>query len=135
MNRVAEELRAALVDVFPAHVEARLRYLRVDEDLSDPVADGCAWLESELGELLELPFDQQRRGPLQVFQEAMRFPTAVLRAHGVAPVDRDEVAERNLPWDLYDLAPASSSPLGEDVWRAHLAWGAAKAHAMTGGDR
>ncbi len=41
------------------------------------------------------------------------------------------VAASALPGDLYDLAPASSQSLGEEAWRAHLAWGAAKAAAVT----
>ena len=77
--------------------------------------------------LLSLPFHRQSRGPLELFQDAVRFPTAVLQEAGVAAVPGTRPPATALPGDLYDLAPASSQELGEDVWGAHLAWGAAKA--------
>jgi hypothetical protein len=78
-----------------------------------------------------LPFPL-RRSPLEIFQEAMRFPTEALDALGALGAGRDPVAEAALPGDRYDLAPASSQALGEAAWRAHLAWGAAKARSHTG---
>ena len=45
---------------------------------------------------------------------------------------RDEVTVNALPGDRYGLAPASSRELGDEVWEAHLRWGAAKAAALTG---
>jgi hypothetical protein len=85
---------------------------------------------AELGSLLALPYAQQSRGPLEVFQEAIRFPTHAMQAAGIEPVVRDEVAINALPGDIYDLAPTSSRDLGEQVWEAHLRWGAAKAEAL-----
>jgi hypothetical protein len=61
----------------------------------------------------------------------MRFPTRALAEAGTPPVRRDPAAVAALPGDLYDLAPASSRPLGDAAWEAHMAWGAAKAAAMT----
>ncbi|HSJ28101.1 MAG TPA: hypothetical protein VLB67_07800 [Acidimicrobiia bacterium] len=98
--------------------------------LDEAIGRGETWLRNELGEQLAKPFERQIRGPLEVFQEAMRFPTEALAAHGAVPVSRDQVTANALPGDVYDLAPASSRDLGEDVWRAHLAWGAAKAAAL-----
>ena len=69
---------------------------------------------TELGSLLRLPFREQRRSPLEVFQEAMRFPTAALDAAGTPPVSRDPAQETALPGDHHDLAPASSQALGEE---------------------
>lgn len=89
---------------------------------------------SELTALLARPFSQQPRGPLEVVQEAMRFPTSSLQQAGVPPADRDEVAVNALPGDVYDLAPASSRDLGEEAWVAHLRWGARKAQALRHGD-
>ena len=86
--------------------------------------------ETRHWELAPEPFDRQRRGPLELFQEAMQFPTAALSELGVEAVERDPIADQALPGDVFDLAPASSSTLGETVWHAHLAWGAAKANAM-----
>ena len=101
------------------------------EGLDEAIGKGRRWLQDALDRLLRLPYPLQDRGPLEVFQEAMRFPTLVLQAKGHPPVRRDEPARNALPGDVYDLAPASSRDLGEEVWLAHLTWGAAKAAAMT----
>lgn len=121
----------AFVRAYPRHVAARCTALGVVPP-SVAVQDGAEWLRTELTELLELPFGEQRRGPLELFQEAMRFPTAAMEAAGVQPIDRDAVATTALPGDLFGLAPASSQDLGEEAWQAHLAWGAAKAQALSG---
>jgi hypothetical protein len=94
------------------------------------VDDGEQWLADRLDHLLAQPFDRQRRGPLEVFQEAMRFPTAALIDLGVDGVERDPTAIQAIPGDVFDLAPASSAMLGDTVWQAHLTWGAAKANAL-----
>ena len=98
--------------------------------VSNAIDEGERWLSDALEGLLSQAFQDQRRGPLEVFQESMRFPTRALAELDVEPVDRDEAAVRAIPGDVFDLAPASSAMLGEEVWRAHLAWGAAKAAAM-----
>jgi hypothetical protein len=105
---------------------------KVGPELARGIEEGERWLSDALEHLLSQAFDRQRRGPLEVFQEAMKFPTAVLVDLGVEAVERDKAAVMAVPGDLFDLAPASSSVLGEDVWRAHLAWGAAKAAGMRG---
>jgi hypothetical protein len=63
----------------------------------------------------------------------MKFPTDALTGADVAPVVRDDVTVAAMPGDRFALAPASSSELGDDAWRAHLAWGAEKASAIIGG--
>lgn len=132
---MAEDLTRALTDAYRPYVEATLRSRQIDPtQVADALTEGEAWLEEALTDLLTTPFSQQRRGPLEVFQEAMRFPTDALQAAGVPPVERDEVTANALPGDLYDLAPASSRDLGEDVWHAHLGWGARKAQALRDGD-
>ena len=103
---------------------------RVESELVPALAAGSAWLDSTLGELLRQPYRAQRRGPLEVFQEAMRHPTEAIARLGIEPSPRDPVAEAVLPGDLYDLAPPSSRELGEHVWEMHLRWGAAKAAAL-----
>ena len=100
------------------------------ETTAAAVDEGVAWLDEALGALLAVPFQDQARGPLEVFQESMRFPTEALLAAGVQQPRRDEAVAAALPGDLYDLAPASSQDLGEEVWAAHIAWGAAKARAF-----
>lgn len=124
---------AALVDSFVAayrpRVEARLTELGIGaiEGLDEAIETGRRWLREQLAALFDQPFAVQQRGPLELFQEAMSFPTSALSAAGIAPVERDEVAVAALPGDVYDLAPASSRQLGDEAWKAHLAWGAAKA--------
>jgi hypothetical protein len=126
------EFAAVLADAYRPHLQRLLaeRGLDATPGMEEAIERGEAWLRAELSDLLARPFEDQTRGPLEVFQEAMRFPTEVLAAQGVPPVERDQVTSHALPGDVYDLAPASSRDLGEDVWRAHLAWGAAKAAAL-----
>lgn len=128
----SERLQRALVGAYGAHVRRRLEGLEV-EGIDEALERGERWLAGELSDLLALPFDEQRRGPLEIFQEAMWFPTECLRGAGVEPPERDPVAVAAMPGDAYDLAPASSRELGEEVWSVHLAWGAAKAIAITSG--
>lgn len=132
MTMVAESRRLleALVDAYPGYVRSRLP--AVPEGIDDAIADGQTWLRAALTDLFLRPFAAQPRGPLEVFQEAMKFPTAVLEQAGVEAPSRDPVAEAALPGDLYDLAPASTRDLGEEVWTIHLMWGATKAGALTG---
>ena len=125
-NDPAADLHSALLAAYSPYVRGRAG----GADVDDAVAAGERWLDEQLGELLAQPFDRQRRSPLEVFQEAMRFPTDAMAAAGLAPVDRDPAAVAALPGDLYGLAPTSSQELGDEAWRAHLAWGAAKARAM-----
>ena len=127
-------LLEALVDSYESYVRAAVAQRLGSEPtgLDEAIGEGRQWLQDVLERLLLLPYPLQDRGPLEVFQEAIRFPTLVLQAAGHPPVERDEPARNALPGDVYDLAPASSRDLGEEVWRAHLAWGAAKAAAMTG---
>lgn len=125
----SRQLVERMVAAYRPYIMGRLAELGIDAPHSLPEAleEGERWLEQTLTALLELPFAAQTRGPLEVFQEAMRFPTRALAKAGVQAVRRDPRAEKALPGDRYDLAPASSSSLGEGVWRAHLAWGASKA--------
>lgn len=129
---VSQTLMDLLVEVYPRHVLSRLTGVEVT-GLDGAVAAGQSWLASELRDLLDRPFADQRRGPLEVFQEAMRFPTERLVGAGLVPRRRDPMAMTALPGDRYDLAPASSRDLGDEVWEAHLAWGAAKAEALRRG--
>ncbi len=126
----------AIIDEFVAairpRVENRLAEMGVEwtEGVGESLAEAEEWLRSALEQLVGTPFDEQRRSPLELLQEAMRFPTDTLAGLGVPVVSRDSVAVSAIPGDVYGLAPASSHQLGEDAWHAHLAWGAAKAAAM-----
>lgn len=130
MDEVSARLRHELVSALRPYVTGRITE-RGWPQPADVVFDRAeSWLAGELDGLLAMPYRQQRRGPLEVFQEALADPTAALAAAGVMPPQRDAAAEAALPGDTFDLAPASSAALGEGAWRAHLAWGAAKAAAM-----
>lgn len=132
--REAAALRRELVAAFRPYVIHRLaeQGIEASEGLDDSLRDGEIWLQDELAAVTEAPFAEQRRSPLEVFREAMRFPTEALSASGIPEPVRDPVAAELLPGDRYDLAPASSQALGESAWRAHLAWGVAKARVLTG---
>lgn len=127
----SRRLRDALVEAYRPFVGRRLGEREEIEGVDEAIESGRDWLESALTELLSKPFPAQERGPLELFQEAMKYPTAALAEAGEEPVGRDDVAASALPGDLYDLAPASTRDLGEEVWVIHLRWGAAKAAAMT----
>jgi hypothetical protein len=77
--------------------------------------------------LLSLDIDQQRTTPLSLVREAVAYPTEVLAAAGVPPVERDSFARQAFPDDPYGLSPASFAELGPEAAEAALVWGAAKA--------
>ncbi len=77
--------------------------------------------------LLQADPDQQATTPLALVRAAVRYPTEVLRAAGVPPVQRDAFTARAFPDDLYDLSPASLADLDPQLAEPGLAWGAAKA--------
>lgn len=78
--------------------------------------------------LLATDVDEQRTNPLSIVRGAVRYPTAVLRRAGVAPVERDPMAVQQFPDDDYDLTPASFAELDPSLQDLGLTWGAAKAH-------
>lgn len=80
--------------------------------------------------LLALDVDQQRTGPLAIVRDAVRYPTEVLVAAGVPPVERDPFVVEAFPDDRYGLAPASFADLDPDLAERGVAWGAAKAHVV-----
>ena len=80
--------------------------------------------------LLRQDVDDQRSTPLALVRTSVRHPTDVLRAAGVPPVVRDEMAASAFPDDLYDLSPATFADLDPGLAEAGLVWGAAKAHVV-----
>ena len=133
MSDSEDQLAIVLTAAYEPYVRAAVAK-RADGEpagLDKAIEEGRSWLTEALADLLGLPYPMQDRGPLELFQDAMRFPTVVLQQAGHPPVPRDVLAHNALPGDLYDLAPASSRELGAEVWQAHLAWGATKAAAMS----
>lgn len=127
------DLGTLLVGAYRPHVLGKCDERGWDRSdrLLRALAEGEVWLRETLSTLLDLPFQRQRQGPLEVFQEAMSYPTEALTADGVPPPVRDEAVARALPGDVYDLAPASTRLLGDEVWAAHMAWGVQKAAAIS----
>jgi hypothetical protein len=99
--------------------------------LAEAVAAGVAAREAVgpvVRTLLAADIDEQVTTPLAIIRSAaVRYPTAVLRRAGVAPVRRDPFAEAAFPDDIYDLSPASFADLSADLVDSGMAWGAAKA--------
>ena len=134
MNEQDDAVVDAFLGAYPDYVAERIASIHgsMDDAVRAAIEDGAAWLSATLKDLLDLSFSEQARGPLEVFQEAMRFPTAALVEQGIAQPERDEAAVAALPGDLFGFAPAASHEIGEVAWHAHLAWGAAKAATLTG---
>jgi len=80
-------------------------------------------------ELLAQDVDDQRSTPLAILRAAVAFPTEVLEAAGVPPLQRDEFRVQAFPGDLYDLTPASFADVDPSLPELATAWGAAKAMA------
>lgn len=129
-DEVAIALQSAFLAAYRPCIDAALARHAIESDIGEAVSAGEAWLADSLGALLRRPFVDQLRGPLELFQEAMRIPTEALVAAGATPPPRDPVAISALPGDLFSLAPSSSQELGDEAWGSHLAWGAAKAAAL-----
>jgi len=130
-----EALHAAVVAALPGWVE-RCVSVRVAGTVPGPVAaaarEAGVRAAAEVGErlrvLLETDVDAQRTNPLSILRGAVRHPTSVLEAAGVAPVERDRVALAMFPDDVYDLSPATWRDVDESLHEPGLVWGAWKAH-------
>jgi hypothetical protein len=102
-----------------------------DAELHAAAGTAAARVVHELRALFAADAAEQRSTPLQIVRSAVREPTAVLAAHGIPPVMRDEFAERSWPHDVYGLAPNTLDDLGVDgLGPLHLAWGMAKARVL-----
>lgn len=129
-----EEHARALADkvdeVLPQWVERCIRS-RLPQADGAAVAEAAAQARTEVGAavraLLMTDVDEQRANPLALLRAAVRYPTAVLLAAEVPPVERDAFAKERFPDDVYDLTPASFADVDEGLADLGLAWGAAKA--------
>ena len=110
--------------------EARGRGLEPDEREQALLAGDHAKRQvvAELESLLETDIDAQRETPLSLIRRAVRFPSELLERLGVAPVERDQFAQRSFPSDAYDLSPATWSDVDPALQEPGLEWGAWKAH-------
>ena len=117
----------AFIAAYPVFLKSQLGSVAPGIDIDEGIRQGAQWLEGELNQWARRAAGEQRRGPLQIFQTAVAFPTAALQTAGVPVLERDASAAQALPGDLYGLAPASSRDIGGDAWRTHIEWGIAKA--------
>ncbi|MGH9118010.1 MAG: hypothetical protein ACRD0A_09095 [Acidimicrobiales bacterium] len=133
---LADGIEAALPGWVVGNVERLVRAWLGDVDpavLAGAEAAGRragAEVGTEVRALVDADVDEQWTSPLDLVRRAVRFPTAVLRAAGVPPVERDSFADRAFPDDIYDLAPASYADVDPGLAEAGIEWGAAKAHVV-----
>jgi hypothetical protein len=123
-------LAAAVDRVLPGWVVRSIRRFRDDLDVEAAAAGEEA--RREIGErlrrLLETDLDQQRSNPLAILRAAIRYPTQVLSAAGVAGVVREPFAVEAFPEDIYDLSPATWSDIDPALQDDGITWSAWKAH-------
>jgi len=133
MQEHATRLADAVEVALPGWVERSVaRLLPAADDAARAAAAVAgararAEVGAEVRALLELDIDEQRTTPLTLLRAAVRYPTEVLRAAAVPPVERDRAQERLFPDDVYDLTPAMFADVDPALADPGLAWGAAKA--------
>jgi hypothetical protein len=137
VDDVAAELAEAIELALPGWVERSvLRVLaahrmpttgKVAAAANDAGRQALAELGPEIRRLLERDIDDQQSTPLAMLRTAVRYPTAVLRAAGVPPAQRDEYQALAFPDDVYDLTPASFAEVDETLADPGIRWGAHKA--------
>ena len=127
----AQRLHTALVSAFPAYTTALFAEhgFPLDRSTVEVIETATTQLDLELAALLEQPFVEQRRTPLELFSLALGTLNPILEDADV------ELSPNGRPGDPYGLAPGSSAALGDAVQVAHTRWGAAKAIALTSVDR
>jgi hypothetical protein len=143
LQAYAERLADAVDDALPAWVVRSVERLVLawqSVDGGEPVTptvladaraagdQACAVTGAAVRTLLRTDIDEQTETPLGIIRGAVRYPTEVLRAAGVPPVQRDSFAERAFPDDVYGLTPAAFADVDPSLHEPGLEWGAAKAH-------
>ena len=137
MEQQAQALADGIEAALPAWVERSVEALLVawrgtaDAKVMHAAREAGERARSDIGgrirTLLEADVDEQRTTPLSILRDAVRYPTEVLRAAGVPPVERDDFAAARFPGDDYGLTPASFADLDPPLLDVGIAWGAAKA--------
>ena len=127
---LSAQLRRVLLEAFPDYVAQKLQELGVA--VPDEVAERAATvLDGLLMRLEDSPRDLGE-SPLELVRIATEPITEALLAAGAAPVERDAQAVQLHPDDVFDLYPATSRDLGEEVWRVHMQWGLERARLVAG---
>jgi hypothetical protein len=137
LRAYAHELAAGVDRALPGWVTGAVERIMtawagsVPDNVRAEAAGAAARARTEVGtavrDLLETDIDSQTTTPLALVRGAVCYPTEVLRAAGVPPLERDPFDERAFPEDIYGLTPASFADLDPQLAEAGLAWGAAKA--------
>jgi hypothetical protein len=102
----------------------------VTERAADAGRQAAADVGARVRALLRADVDHQQSNPLAELRAAVRYPTLVLRALGVPPVERDSFARGAFPDDVYNLSPATWSDVDPALVEPGVTWGAAKAHVV-----
>jgi hypothetical protein len=128
----AAELADAVDEALPRWVRRCVeRFIPVSDAVATEVDEAVVEVRARVGvavrTLLLTDIDEQATTPLTLLRRAVAEPTAILRRHGVAPVERDEFEERSFPDDVYNLTPASFADVDPSLADVGLRWGAAKA--------
>ena len=127
---VGSRLRQHIVAAFPDYLRTKLESLGFEVG-GDVIATAARDLDRSLAWLDDAP-TSLGESPLELVRVATEPITMALRAAGVALVERDAQATELHPDDLYDLYPATSRDLGEDVWQVHMEWGIERARLVAG---
>jgi hypothetical protein len=124
---LADAVVAALPGWVVRCVVQHAPHLRAEAEAA--ASGAVAAVEEELRAVLTADVDQQRRNPLAVVRDAVRIPTAVLRAGGVAPPRRSAFDTEHFPDDPYGLVPMTWRDVDELLHEPGIIWGALKARA------
>lgn len=128
-------LASALEEVLAAWVvrSVRLRLSRDDPAVMEAAAvagrRAVGDVAPRVRALVEADIDAQATTPLALVRQAVRYPTEVLAAAGVPPVERDDFSRDRFPDDVYDLTPARLGDVDPRLHDLGIVWGAAKAFA------
>jgi hypothetical protein len=138
MQEYSDALADAIEAVVPAWVVGCVdRVMRAwtgdppPHDVAEAAAAAGRAAQAEVGaairHLLGADIDEQWTTPLALLRSAVRYPTEVLQAAGVPPVERDRFAQDAFPDDIYGLSPASFGEVDPGLADPGISWGAAKA--------
>ncbi|HSF87191.1 MAG TPA: hypothetical protein VLG28_16240 [Acidimicrobiia bacterium] len=127
------QVAAAFVAAFPEYVAVRLGpFVGNHHELAISIEASRRDLEAGFGRWAETAARQQSALPLELFREALLGPTQRTLALGGVPEARSGMERDALPGDVFGIAPATSRDLGDDAWKAHVAWGLARAETIAG---
>lgn len=125
-----EQLREAVAKSLGPWLQHQLGIrLSVDPGLLEAeIAAVLSEADASLHELAQADVDRPLSGPLERIRSAVEKLSPRLLELGVTPAARDPFDERIRPNDIFALGPVAFSDLGDDVHRAGITWGAAKAY-------